>query len=63
MLSQDELVFFRNVSDVDIRVQSHQQHAAIVAAIRSGDPDRAEEASRSHTKTILERLRAERKQP
>ena len=63
MLSQDELVFFRNVSDVDIRVQSHQQHAAIVEAIRSGDPDRAEEASRSHTKTILERLQAERKQP
>lgn len=62
MLAQDELVFFRNVSDTDIRVQSHQQHAAIVEAIRSGDPRLAENASRLHTRTILDRLRAEQEQ-
>ena len=59
LLTQDELVFFRNVSDADIRIQSHEQHAAIVEAIRSGDPQRAEEASRYHTQTILDRLRSE----
>lgn len=45
LLTQDELVFFRNVSDADIRIQSHEQHAAIVEAIRSGNPQQAEEAS------------------
>lgn len=59
LLTQDELVFFRNVSDADIRIQSHEQHAAIVDAIRSGDPNLAEEASRNHTNTILERLKNE----
>ena len=59
LLTQDELVFFRNVSDADIRIQSHEQHAAIVEASRSGDPQRAEEASRYHTQTILDRLRSE----
>ena len=59
LLTQDELVFFRNVSDADIRIQSHEQHAAIVEAIRSGNPQQAEEASRYHTQTILDRLRSE----
>ena len=59
LLTQDELVFFRNVSDADIRIQSHEQHAAIVEAIRSGNPQQAEKASRYHTQTILDRLRSE----
>lgn len=59
LLSQDELVFFRNINDMNIRKQSHQQHIAIVDAIRFGDPQQAEAASRHHTRTILERLKNE----
>jgi DNA-binding GntR family transcriptional regulator len=59
LLSQDELVFFRNITNAEIRLQSHRQHEEIVRCIRSGDPDAAEQASRRHTETILERLRHE----
>ena len=59
-LTQDELVFFRNVSDADIRIQSHEQHAAIVEAILGPViPSGPSEASRYHTQTILDRLRSE----
>lgn len=59
LLTQDELVFFRNITNAEIRTQAHRQHAAIVSAIRSGDPDLAERLSRDHTATILARLKQE----
>lgn len=46
-------------SDADIRHQSHEQHALLFEAIRSGNPQQAEKASRYHTQTILDRLRSE----
>lgn len=56
LLSQDERVFFRNIPDPDARIQSHDQHADIVAAIAKGDVDAAGTAAQRHTDTILRRL-------
>lgn len=57
LLSQDERVFFRNIPDPDARIQSHDQHADIVAAIAKGDVAAAGAAAQRHTDTILLRLR------
>ncbi|MDY3619526.1 GntR family transcriptional regulator [Agathobaculum sp.] len=61
LLTQDERVFYRNLPDPDARIQSHRQHAAIVEAIRTGDPEGAALAAQNHTDTILQRLKAEQK--
>lgn len=62
LLMQDERVFFRNLPDPDARIQSHAQHAAIVQAIKAGQPDAAAEAAQRHTDTILHRLQQEQMQ-
>jgi DNA-binding GntR family transcriptional regulator len=57
LLAHDERVFYRNLPDPDARIQSHEQHQAIVDAVKAHDPSRAADAARVHTETILKRLK------
>lgn len=59
LLSHDERVFYRNLPDPDARIQSHNQHQAIVDAIKAHDAIKAADAARIHTETILNRLKSE----
>ncbi len=56
--SQNVRFQFRTILVPGRPQQSHQEHAAIVEAVAAHDPDRAEEAMRSHLSHVADALKA-----